>query len=431
MNRRVLQIAIPMILSNLTIPMIGFVDTAVMGHLPHAYYLAAVGIGAMMFDLVYWCFGFLRMGTTGLASQAYGKQDDAQMALVLLRHLLVAVGIGFFLILLQVPFMRLAFHFIHASQIVSHYARLYFHVRIWGAPAALMNMTLLGWFIGVQKPKLALLVMVVTNVFAAVLDLVFVYGFGMTSGGVALSAVIAQYSGAAYGLYCCYRLLRRHVWHWPKGMLFAKEKVTELFVVNRDIFIRTMCLLVVFVTFTRQGAQFGQVVLAANVILMNLQDAMAFALDGFANAAEALVGEAVGKNDQEMMRGAIKDTAGLSLAVAAVFALVYGLLGHSLIHVLTSIDAVRDMAKRFLPYMIVSPLLSVWSFWCDGIFIGATWVKAMRNSMILSALSFFVVLWALSHFKNNGLWIAFLVFMAMRGVTMSLWLKHKVRKQRA
>ncbi len=423
MNKRVLQLAIPMILSNLTVPMVGLVDTAVMGHLSHSYYLAAVGIGAMLFDLFYWCFGFLRMGTTSLASQAFGRQDQDQMALVLLRHVAVAILIGLLLLLLQVPMMWAAFHIIHASPVVIHYAKWYFHLRIWAAPAAMVNIVILGWLIGVQKPRRALLITAIINAVSALLDLVLVYGFHMTVDGVALASVVAQYVGLLLGGWVVYGVLKPEAWRWQRGMLFAKEKMTQLFRMNRDIFIRTMSLLVVFVTFTRQGALFGATMLAANVVLMNLQDMMAFALDGFANAAEALVGEAVGKQDQVLMQKSMRDTAWFSLAVALVFAAVYALCGRWVIHALTGIDAVRHMAMRYLPYMIASPLVSVWSYWLDGIFVGASWVKSMRNSMLISALGFFVILLLLHPFGNHGLWWAFLSFMALRGLSMGacLW----------
>ncbi|MDF1760342.1 MAG: MATE family efflux transporter [Coxiellaceae bacterium] len=425
LNKRILHLAVPMIVSNLTVPLLGLVDTAVMGHLSFAYYLAAVGIGAMIFDLLYWSFGFLRMGTTGLASQAFGQADTVQMALVLARHVIVACVIGLLLVILQVPIAKVAFHLIDASAKITHYGLQYFHYRIWAAPAVLVNFVFMGWFIGIQKPRIPLLLSLVINVVAAILDIVFVYGFGMTVDGVALATVIAQYMGCALGCYCVYDYLHGKSWRWQSGVLFAKQHVVELFGVNRDIFIRTLSLLLVFAYFTREGAQFGAIILAANVILFNFQDAMAFALDGFANAAEALVGEAVGKKDAIMLQQAIRQTGWFSCWVALVFAAVYLFLGGPIIHLLTSISHVQLAAHQYLIYMIISPIISVWSFWLDGIYVGAMRTQVMRNCMVISTLIFFVVFWLLYSLQNHGLWLAFLSFMAARAITMGLWLRYK------
>lgn len=427
MRNRVLQLAIPMILSNLTIPLLGLVDTAVMGHLPYPHYLAATGIGAMLFDLFYWCFGFLRMATTGLASQSFGTNDYAQMTMILLRHVAVALLVGVGLIALQVPLMWASFHLIDASATVTHYAKLYYSYRIWGAPAALINMVLLGWFIGLQKPKYPLILMVTINLLAAILDVIFVYGFGMSTDGVALASVIAQYVGCVIGAFAIYTILKPHAWRWPRGALFAKESLHELFHVNRDIFIRTLGLLIVFLAFTRQGAQFGATVLAANVVLMNLQDTMAFALDGFANAAEALVGEAFGKCDKQLLFKAMHHTAWFSVSVAVMIAIIYAIFGGLIIDWLTAIKVVRETARDFLVFMIVSPLICVWGFWLDGIFVGATWVKPMRNTMLIAVGVFFVMLWLLSGLANTGLWIAFLSFMGLRAIGMAVWLLRHTR----
>ncbi|MDF1797496.1 MAG: MATE family efflux transporter [Coxiellaceae bacterium] len=425
LTKRILHLAVPMILSNLTIPLLGLVDTAVMGHLSHAYYLAAVGIGAMIFDLLYWSFGFLRMGTTGMASQAFGKADTVQMTLVLARHVIVALALGIAIIVLQIPIAKIAFHLVDASQTVTYYGLQYFHYRIWAAPAVLVNFVFMGWFIGLQKPRIPLLLSLVINVVAAVFDLVFVYGFGMTADGVALATAIAQYMGMILGCYCVYDYLHDKAWRWQQGVLLAKQHIKDLFNVNRDIFIRTISLLIVFAYITREGAQFGAIILAANVVLFNLQDSMAFALDGFANAAEALVGEAVGKKDQGLLNNVIRQTGWFSCWLAIAFALFYLLLGSPIIYLLTSIKHVQLAAHHYLIYMIVSPIISVWSFWLDGIYVGAMRTKAMRNSMLISALIFFVVFMLCYSLKNDGLWLAFLSFMAARAVTMGIWLRYK------
>ncbi len=422
LSKRILHLAIPMILSNLTIPLLGLVDTAVMGHLSEPYYLAAVGIGAMIFDLLYWSFGFLRMGTTGLTAQAFGQAKTSDMALVLTRHAMIGLLLGLLFVVLQVPIAKLAFYIIDASPRVTFYAKQYFHYRIWAAPAVMVNLVFIGWFVGLQKPRIPLLLSLVINVIAAVLDLVFVYQFGMTADGVALATVIAQYAGLLLGCYCVYGQLCGSPWRWQQGILFAKNEFKKLFSVNRDIFIRSLTILLLFAFFTREGAQFGAVILAANVVLFNFQDAMSYALDGFANAAEALVGEAMGKQDADLLKQAIAKTGWLSLWVALGFVGVYILFGKPLIHLLTSIANVQQTAYHYLIYLIISPIVSVWCYWLDGIFIGAMRAKAMRNTVLLSALLFAVVFWLTQSLQNHGLWLAFLVFMAARGILMAVWL---------
>jgi MATE family multidrug resistance protein len=413
-----LQLAVPMILANLTVPLTGVVDTIVMGHLGSPVYLGAVGIGVMLFDFLYWGFGFLRMGTTGLAAQAYGTGDYEKQQAILYRHLSIALLIGLVLILLQNPINLVVFDLIKASPDLTQYASRYFKFRIWGAPAVLTNYVFIGWFIGTHKPKIALLITAVINIIAAALDYYFVYHLEMKTTGVALAGVIAQYAGFGISIFICRRLLEKTTIKFFITSLLDREKMIDLFHLNKDIFLRTLCLILVYAIFTRQGTQLGQIILTANVVLMNFQNIMAYALDGFANAAEALVGNAMGLKRKDELCKVIRITRQWSLAIAVLFSIIYTLFGHQIITLLTSISEVQLVATRYLIYIILLPLVSVWSFWLDGIFVGATRSREMRNTMVISLFTFIVVYIVLSTTGNDGLWIALLCFMAMRAISM-------------
>lgn len=420
-HSRVWRLAGPMILSNLSVPLLGLVDTAVMGHLSDAYYLGAVAVGALIFSFVFWGFGFLRMGTTGLTAQAHGREDYDELRAVLARAVVLALGLAALVLVLQGPIVWLAFTLIDASAEVERYGAEYFSIRIWSAPAVLINYAMIGWFLGMQRAQGPLVLLLVINVTNILLDLWFVPGLGMTADGVALASVIAEYLGVVVGLYLVHRYLKPYpgswrgiqLWHWPR--------LREMLVLNQNIFIRTLCLIFSFGFFTAQGAKHGDVVLAANALLMNFQTFMAYGLDGFAHAAEALVGRAVGQKRRDEWRSAVYTTGVWSLWVAAAFCLIYWLAGEQIIAMLTNIEEVRLLAQEYLIWLILAPLISVWSYWFDGIFIGATRSREMRNTMLVSTLVFFLPAWyLLQPWGNHGLWAALMVFMAARGITMYL-----------
>lgn len=419
----VFWLALPLIFSNLTVPLLGLVDTAVVGHLHQADYLAAVGVGAIVFDFLYFGLGFLRMATTGLCAQAYGRQDALAGMQVLLRGLLLAFMLAFLLLLLQKPVGWLAAQGMGATPAVNGLFAHYFSVRIWGAPAALANMVVAGWLIGVHKPRYLLLTMIVVNVVAMGLDILFVWGFGLWASGVALANVIAQYLGLGLGLYWIFRLLRRQGLVWQLKGVLSRQAFVELLHLNKNIFFRTMCLMAVFLGFTHLGARLGTVVLAANIVLMNFQNLMANALDGFANAAEALVGRAVGVGDHQALRQCLRQTAVWSFAVAAGITVIYCALLPWAIGWLTDLPDVIAMAKQFAPFAILAPLVSVWSYWLDGVFIGATRTRAMRNTMALACFGFFLTYICLAPYGNYALWSAFFAFMLVRGASLQwvLW----------
>jgi MATE family multidrug resistance protein len=418
-TQSVWRLAVPIILSNLSTPLLGAVDTAVMGHQPDAAYVGAVAVGAMVFSFLYWGFGFLRMGTTGFAAQAFGAGDRDELRATLGRPLLLAVLLGALLLAVQAPIGWAAFWLVEASPQVEDFAREYYAIRIWSAPFALTNYAVLGWLLGTQRARTALVLQVVLNGTNAVLDLVFVYGLGWTIAGVAAASLIAEIVAAGLGLSICAILVRREGGRWDWGRITDRERLVKLFRVNRDIFLRTLSLIFAFAYFTARGAEMGETRLAANAILMQLQQFLSFGLDGFAHAAEILAGNAIGAKDRPGFRRACRAATVSALALAGGAALVFALAGPGLVGLFTDIEEVRATAGQYLPWMVLSPFVSVWPFMLDGIFIGATRTTAMRNAMLVSLAVYLAACWTLIPlFDNHGLWASLLIFMAARGLTL-------------
>lgn len=419
---RVWRLAGPIVLSNLSIPLLGAVDTAVMGHLPDPAYIGGVAIGAIIFTYIYWSFGFLRMGTTGFAAQALGAGDADELRAVLARGFGLAVLLGALVIALQWPIGWISLAAIEASDKVETLAQSYYRIRVWGAPAALANYVVLGWLLGTQRPGAAVVLTVFTNALNIALSLYFVVGLGWDIEGVALGTLIAEWSGAGVGIALLVRPLRKTGGVWRLALIAHRRRIVRMMRVNFDIFIRTLCLVTAFAWLTARGAAMGDVTLAANAVLLNFQLFTGYGLDGFANAAEALVGSAVGKRDRRALRDVVVISTQWAVLVAGVFALVYLLAGPDIIALLTSIPEVQETAMRFLPWIIVAPLVSVWSFQLDGIFIGATRGAEMRNGMIVSLIVFIAAEQLLTPaMGNHGLWLAFTLFMTARGITLAMF----------
>jgi len=418
------RIALPMIISNLSVPLLGMVDTAVMGHLPSAHYLGAVAVGAVIFSFLFMGLNFVRMSTTGLAAQAWGANNGDEVRTVLGQAALTALALAAVLLLLHRPLGQLGLMLIDPSADVASEAARYYMVRIWSAPATLLNFALIGWFIGMQNARGALLVMLATNVANIILDLWFVLGLGMTASGVALASVIAELIGAMTGLLLVRLELAGKPGAWIAHEIGNTARFKRLFTVNFNIFIRTMTLMFALGFLTAMGARQGDIILAANAILLNLQSFMAYGLDGFANAAEALVGRAMGAKSRKGFVRAVKLSLRWTLGVSVVFSLAYLLVGRGIIDLLTSIEDVRTAAYVYLPWMVLSPLVSAWSFLWDGVFIGGTRAKEMRDAMLISAFLVYLPVWYLTQgLGNHGLWLAFMAFMAARGLTMTWWFR--------
>lgn len=430
LNRDIWRIALPMILSNISVPLLGMVDTGVTGHLDSPAYLGAVAIGATIFGFLYTGVNFLRMGTTGIAAQRFGADDAEGLRTSLGQAMIAALSIAILLLLLQVPIGSAALHLLGPGPAISGHALEYFSIRIWSAPATLANYALIGWFIGLQNARIPLLIVVVANSVNIALDLLFVVGLGMTVDGVAAASVIAEFSGLSVGLAFAARELRRRGGHWNVAQLASPGAYAAFFSINVHLFVRTLSLMFTFAFVTAQGARLGALVLAANAILMNLQNLLSFALDGFAHAAEALVGKAVGRRSREALQNAVDLTLRWSLYVAVGFSILFLLGGPLFVKLLTDLPAVRETTLRYLPWVVASPLVSVWSFLYDGVFVGATRAREMRDIMLVSTFAIFVPAWYLLQFLgNDGLWLAFLLFMASRGLGMHYYYRRRVLQE--
>jgi MATE family multidrug resistance protein len=408
-HRTVLAIAVPVMLSNVSTPLIGVVDTAIVGHYPNPIYIGAVAVGSLIFTFVFWGFGFLRMGTTGLTAQALGAGDDVELAAGLGRALLIAASAGLSLIVLQWPIREIAFRLLGASPEVERLARGYFDVRIWAAPATLANYALLGWFIGLGRTDIGLALQLILNLTNMVLDVTFVWGLGWDVRGVAFGTTLAEYVAAVSGVAIAMWHLRRIGGHWALERILAPARLKRVFFVNGDIMIRSLALMTVFVWFTSQGARQGDAILAGNSILMQFIASCAFFLDGLAFAAEALVGRAVGASQREGLKAAARMTTFWAGGIAALLALVLALGGPLFIDGLTVDISARSAARAYLPWAVAAPLLGVWAYQLDGIFIGATRTADMRNAMLVSLAVFLIAWWLLLPMGNTGLWAAFYV----------------------
>lgn len=421
-DRAVWRIAAPMMLSAITTPLLGMVDTAVVGHLEHPRYLGAVAAGATIFTVLFMGLNFLRMGTTGVTAQAFGAGRGDAVREALGQGLLAALALAAAMIALAPVIIELALLALAPSTEVAADTRSYFGVRIYSAPASLANFVIIGWLLGMQNARGPLAMMVATNTTNIALDLLFVLQLGMKVRGVALATLIAELVGLLVGLFFVTRELQRFPGDWHRGLLFNLARYRRLFAISSDLLLRTLSLMFVFTFITAQGARLGDVVLATNALLMNFQLLLSYALDGIAHAAEALVGKAVGAGDDAGLRSAVQHTLKWSLGFAALFTVGYALAGTLLIDALTALPEIRAMARLYLPWLIVSPLISVWCFLYDGVFVGATRAREMRIVMMGAAALVFLPAWYLARpLGNHALWLAFLLFLAARAIGMHLW----------
>jgi len=421
---RIWPLAWPIILSNITVPLLGLVDTAVVGHLPDSRYLAAVTLGAALFSFLYWGFGFLRMGTTGMTSQAVGREDDTEVRTLLGQSLVMAAVIGAGLILFSTPLIKLGLMLLDGSAQATALAHEYAGIRILSAPAVLANYAILGWFLGQQNSRVTLILMVLTNSVNIALDLWFVVGLGMTSDGVAWATVIADYTALTAGLWLVRGQLGALGGQLDRARLVALNAYQALFAVNAQLFLRTLGLLFAMAFFTAQGASQGDTVLAANAVLLQFIMLTSYGLDGFAHAAEALTGRAVGRARWDEFAAAVRSAGRFSLAIAAAAMLAFALGGEALIALLTDLPEVRATAATYLPWMVLMPLLAVWSYLLDGVFIGATATREMRNSIFVGLAVYLPLWWLTQPMGNHGLWLAFSAFMLVRSATLGAYYLH-------
>ena len=419
-DREILHIALPSIVSNITVPLLGLVDVAITGHLGSAAYIGAIALGGMLFNVVYWIFGFLRMGTSGLTAQALGAGKREETIEWLLRSQTIGMGIAVALLLLQVPIRELALLVMQPTEEVRAFTVTYFNICIWGAPATLGLFGLNGWFIGMQNSRVPMAIAITQNVVNILASLCFVFGLGMKVEGVALGTLIAQWCGFLMGAFLCLRyvdlpLCRVFIGRTVKS-LFDRQSMLRFFEVNRDIFFRTICIVSVMLFFTSAGSWQGEVILAVNTLLMQLYLLVSYVMDGFANAGEALSGKYYGAGDRSSLRLTVRRLFVWATLMATGFTVVYVLGGKPFLGLLTDEPSVVEASADYVWWAYLIPFVSMGAFMWDGIFIGLTASRQMLQSMFAAAVTFFVLYYLLHpSLGNHGLWAAFLAFLLVRG----------------
>ena len=418
-NKRVLTIAIPIVLSNITVPILGAVDTAVVGQLGKAAPVAAVGVGAIIITSFYWLFGFLRMGTTGLVAQAVGSKDESEVRAYLLRALILGLLAGLFIFLLKTPLMELGLWISPASSDVEELAQKYISIRVWSAPAAIGLYGIVGWLIALERTKSVLFLQFFMNGVNVLLDIWFVLVLNWGVQGVAIATVIAEVSALILGLFICYDRFKDKSWPTLR-IVFSIARLKNMLSINLDILLRSIILEVIFVSFLLYGGKFGDVKLAANQVLLQFLHIAAHGLDGFALAAETLVGQAFGKKDRSILRKSIIVSSKLAFLLSCIMAISFLLFGSSLIDLMTTAENVRLEAKSYIIFITLVPILGVSAYMLDGIFIGATKTKDMRNMMFITLIFYVIALLLLvPYFQNTGLWSALLISFIVRGATLA------------
>ena len=422
-DRQILLLAVPSIVSNITVPLLGMIDVAIVGHMGSPVYIGAVAVGSMIFNLVYWLFGFLRMGTSGMTAQAYGRRDLLEVARTLVRSALVALSIALLLIVFQVPLRWLMFWLIGPTADVIPFATTYFGIVIWGAPASLGLFSLMGWYIGMQNTRIPMFVSIMQNVVNIVASLLLVYGLGMKIEGVAFGTVIAQYAG----LLVAVGLLAKYYWRVIRGRwnkMGGQWRVAAFYKTNRDIFLRTLCLVTVNLYFTAAGARSGAVVLSVNTVLLQLYLLFSYFMDGFAYAGEAMSGRFYGAQNRQAFDETLRHLFGWMAVVTVSYTLLYIAGGTQIVSLLTDELQVRALAREYIWWAWLIPAAGAVAFIWDGVFIGLTATRGMLVSTFVSMLTFFAVYWlTMDTLGNHGLWLAQVVYLAMRGIVQTFWYK--------
>ena len=420
-HKEILDIAIPSIVSNITVPLLGLIDVTIVGHLGSASYIGAIAVGGMLFNIIYWIFGFLRMGTSGMTSQAYGAKDRQETHALLIRSLSIGGFIATILILLQYPIEQTAFLFINPTNEIRELASSYFRICIWGAPAVLGLYSFSGWFIGMQNSRYPMYIAIIQNLVNIATSLILVYGYGLKIEGVALGTLIAQYAGLGMAI-----LLWKHKYTTQdkaksKDMLFNKASMYRFFKVNRDIFLRTLCLVAVTLYFTSAGATQGEVILAVNTLLMQLFTIFSYFMDGFAYAGEALAGKYIGAKEPQELHRMIRRLFRWGLGIAFTFTILYGLGGEGFLQLLTNEEEVINASAIYRYWAILIPMAGFTAFLLDGIFIGATATNLMLRGMFIASVGFFVTFFSLKEvIGNHALWLAFIVYLSLRGIVQCI-----------
>jgi MATE family multidrug resistance protein len=429
-HREYLVLAVPLIISGISTPILGAVDTAVIGRIPDPASIGGVAVGAVIFNTIYWLLGFLKVSTSGFTAQAEGANNQKEMILSFIRPMLLAIVFGLFFIILQDPILSIALSLIGGSEAVSSFASSYFSIRIWGAPFILLSYVMIGWLIGMGKVRLALATQIWMNLLNILLDFVFVLELEMGVKGVAYATLIAEVSAVVLGAWLLYITNREKFVHLKLSMLLETEPVFKMMKVNRDLFLRTVCLLTMTILFTSIGASMGDVTLAANAILLQIHYIIAYLFGGFANASSILVGRAIGGANLFLYKRAFTLSAkwgGISALLLSISVLAFG---KSIISLFTTITDVKVMTGDFLIWMLVFPIVGFWGLQLEGIFSGATEAKSIRNSIALALIVFITMIWIfVPVFKNHGLWCAFIAFSLSRSFFLSLYVPKLTREK--
>lgn len=428
-DSKILKLAIPSIVSNITVPLLGLVDVAIVGHLGSSAYIGAIAIGGLVFNIIYWIFAFLRMGTSGMTSQAYGKRDLDEVVKLMLRSTGTGFLIAAILLILQYPILQMAFSFIDATGEVKKLAASYFHILVWGAPAVLGLYGFTGWYIGMQNSRFPMYIAIVQNIVNILASICLVYGFGMKVEGVAFGTLTAQYAGLIMAVLLWmkyYRPLQKRI---RFSGVWERQAMTSFFAVNRDIFLRTLCLVAVTLYFTSSGASQGNTVLAVNTLLMQFFILFSYFMDGFAYAGEALIGKSIGAKNRLALKQTIKELFLWGFAIALLFTGLYIFGGNAFLRLLTNEQEVILASREYSWWVCAIPLASIAAFMWDGVYIGATATRQMLASMGVAALVFFVVYFSLfSLFGNHALWLAFILYLFSRGLVQTFLAKNIILK---
>jgi len=441
MNKKILQLTVPNIITNITVPLLGMVDMAIVGHLS-LNHIAAITIGTSIFNLIYWNFGFLRMGTSGFAAQAYGARNLSESVRVFVRAITIALLIALLLIVFQLPISRLALYVIPCDGSVCHLALTYFFIRIWAAPATLGLYALKGWFIGMQNSKTPMWIAIFINLLNIVFSLLFVLYWKMDIAGVAWGTVIAQYGGLVVGCVIAYKyygkLFRRYL-DIKSSLNIAEMK--KFFYINADIFLRTFCLAVVFTFITSASSSISKEILAIDSLLLQFFTLFSYIMDGFAYAGESLAGRYIGARDKQLLHKAVKYLFRWGFALCFVFTLLYAMGGEMFLYLFTDQKDIISMAKPYMKWVLLMPICGFAAFLWDGIYVGATASKQMRNAMFVATGAFFAIYYSSLYLiekgvmmdsiylRNNSLWVAFLVYLLLRGVMQWVYSKRAIYKQ--
>lgn len=428
MDRKIFRLAIPNIISNITIPLLGLTDLAIAGHMDSALYIGAISLGATIFNMIYWNFGFIRMSSSGFTSQALGARNLPETMTVLLRSVLIGLGLGLLIVLLQYPIGKLALSLIKSGAETKHYVEIYFRICVWSAPAVLTMYAFNGWFIGMQNAKTPMFIAIFNNIMNIALSFTFVFGLKMSIPGLALGTMLSQIITLMATLFIWHKQYGKLKKHIRREAIFNKEALRHFFKVNADVFVRTFLLTLVTTFFTFASSSQGNTVLAVNALLMQFFMLFSYFMDGFAYAGEALTGKYIGAKDPDNLKKMLRRLFFWGFSVSAVSVIIYAFFPNQLLLILTDKPDVIIAAQTYTFWTVLIPITGFAAFLWDGIFIGATASREMRNAMVFATILFFACYAvAVPALGNNGLWLSFILYLSIRGLTQTIWAKKALK----